>query len=287
VTPYQSFIDDFAAVMARARANPLGGFPAPPPPVLAADAPRVLIFSPHPDDEVIIGGLPLRLLRELRWPILDVAVTQGSNPARQQERWKELTECCRHIGFGLIQTAPGGLEGINLQTRASQPVRWNQSVARIAEILVEQRPRVIFFPHADDWNSTHIGTHHVVADSLALLGDEFACHTVETEFWGAMDDPNLLVESSQQDITDLITALSFHVGEVKRNPYHLRMPAWLMDNVRRGGELVGGQGGGVPDFLFGTLYRVRRWRAGRFEAVFRGGRCLSRSEHPGSLFAEA
>jgi len=183
VTPYESFINDFAAVMARARANPLGGFPAPPPPDLPADAPRVLIFSPHPDDEVIIGGLPLRLLRELRWQVINVAVTQGSNPARQQERWLELTACCGHIGFSLIQTAPGGLEGINLQTRARQPVRWTQNVARIAEILDEQRPRVIFFPHDDDWNSTHIGTHHVVAESLARLGNEFVCHTVETDFW--------------------------------------------------------------------------------------------------------
>src|SRR6185503_18850985 len=230
-------------------------------------------------------GLPLRLLRELRWQILNVAVTQGSNPARKQERWKELTACCGHIGFGLIQTAPGGLEGISLQARASQPVRWNRNVARIAEILAEQRPRVIFFPHDDDWNSTHIGTHHVVADSLAYLGDEFACHTVETEFWGAMDDPNLMVESSEQDITDLITALSFHVGEVKRNPYHIRMPAWLMDNVRRGSELVGGQGGVAPDFLFGTLYRLRRWRGGGFEPVLKKGRFVSQSDDLRSLFS--
>jgi hypothetical protein len=93
-----------------------------------------------------------------------------------------------------------------------------------------------------------------------------------------MDTPNLVVESSEQDVVDLITALSFHVGEVKRNPYHLRMPAWLMDNVRRGGELVGGQGGAAPDFLFGTLYRLRRWTRGRLEAVADKGRFISRSD---------
>src|SRR6185503_17846441 len=141
-------------------------------------------------------------------------------------------------------------------------------------------------PHDDDWNSTHIGTHYLVLDALAQAGAEFECLAVETEFWGAMKDPNLLVESSERDLIDLITALSFHVGEVKRNPYHLRLPAWLMDNVRRGSELVGGQGGGAPDFLFGTLYRLRRWRGGRFEPVLRDGRCLARSEDPGSLFAE-
>ena len=41
--------------------------------------------------------------------------------------------------------------------------------------------------------------------------------------------------------------------EVRRNPYHLRMPAWMMDNVRRGAELVGGQGSPAPDFCFCDL----------------------------------
>ena len=154
----------------------------------------------------------------------------------------------------------------------------------IAGILSEQKPRAIFFPHDDDWNITHIGTHHLVVDALQKLGTEVSCAAVETEFWGAMDTPNLLVESSEPDVVDLITALSFHVGEVKRNPYHLRMPAWLMDNVRRGGELVGGQGGAAPDFLFGTLYRLRRWRDGGFEPVLAGGRFVSRSEDLGKLF---
>jgi hypothetical protein len=100
-----------------------------------------------------------------------------------------------------------------------------------------------------------------------------------------MDTPNLMVESSAQDVSDLLAALSFHVGEVRRNPYHLRLPAWLIDNVRRGAELVGGQGGAAPDFLFATLYRLRRWRDGELAATFEGGRFVSRSEDLARLFA--
>jgi hypothetical protein len=67
------------------------------------------------------------------------------------------------------------------------------------------------------------------------------------------------VEISAADLADLIAATSFHVGEVQRNPYHLSLPAWLMDNVRRGAELVGGQGGAAPQFTFAALYRRRKW----------------------------
>jgi LmbE family N-acetylglucosaminyl deacetylase len=285
VNPYEQFVSSLAKIHRDARGLPLGCLPmaAHPPP--AADAPRALIFSPHPDDEVIIGALPLRLLRELKWDVINVAVTQGSNPARKVERWKELTACCAHIGFGLVQAAPGGFEAINPAGRAADPAAWGRSVARIADILREHHPRAIFLPHDDDWNVTHIGTHHLVVDALKSLGPRFECFAVETEFWGAMRSPNLMVESTERDLVELLVALSFHGGEVKRNPYHVRMPAWLIDNVRRGSELVGGQGGPAPEFQFATLYRLRRWRDGQFEDVFTGGKFLAASESAGLLFS--
>ena len=278
MNPYQTFVADLARLVEQGKSYPLGGFPIPVRPNPDAKAPRALIFSPHPDDEVIIGGLPLRLMRELGWNVINVAVTQGSNKSRQAERWNELQACCDFVGFGLLATCEGGLEGINPKSRIAKPAEWAKSVDCIAAILGEQKPAAIFFPHDDDWNVTHIGTHHLVVDALKKLGDGFACYTVETEFWGAMDTPNLMVESSQLDLVDLITALTFHVGEVKRNPYHLSMAAWLMDNVRRGGELVGGQGGAAPGFTFGTLYRLRRWSSGSFSAVLERGTFVSEKD---------
>ena len=275
MNPYEAFVGEFARIVDKNKNLPLGGLPTPPRPKLRPDAPKALIFSPHPDDEVIIGGLPLRLLREASVNVINVAVTQGSNKARQAERWNELSACCDYIGFGLIATRENGLEGVNPKAREANPGQWKQSVARIADILREQKPKVIFLPHDADWNVTHIGTHQLVVDALLALGPDFSCVAVETEFWGAMDDPNLMVESTPRDVSDLIAALSFHAGEVRRNPYHLRMPAWLMDNVRRGGELVGGQGGAAPDFTFATLYRLRRWQKGAFVPVLPKGRFVA------------
>jgi hypothetical protein len=77
--------------------------------------------------------------------------------------------------------------------------------------------------------------------------------------------------------------LSFHVEEVKRNPYHLRLPAWLMDNVRRGAELVGGQGGAAPDFIFATLYRASQWKNGLLHELYSGGKQISASDFPGGI----
>lgn len=284
MNPYRRFVLEYARFAKQGRGWSLGGFPKCPRPQIAVDAPTALIFSPHPDDEVIIGGLALRLLREAKWNVINVAVTQGSRPERQAGRLQELKHCCDSIGFGLVQTAPNGLENVNVKTRELEPGYWAGLVKVIADILTKYRPRVIFFPHDLDWNSSHIGTHYLVLDALNGLPPGFTCYAVETEFWGQMQTPNLMVELSEQHVTDLITALTFHVGEVRRNPYHLSLPAWMIDNVRRGAELTGGQGGAAPDFVFGTLYRLRKWVNGRLEKAYAGGRKLACGEQPDRLF---
>ena len=284
--PYQSLVDGFSRLLSEGEAiSPVGLIP-PVRPAMAADMPRALIFSPHPDDEVIIGGLPLRLLREQKLNVINVAVTLGSLAERQAERWQELHNCCAYIGFGLVATGERGLEGINLTGREQQPKRWSAAVETIADLLAVQRPSIVFLPHADDWNKTHIGTHYLVLEAMDRCSS-LACPVVETEFWGAMDAPNLMVESSATDVADLVAALSLHVGEVARNAYHLRLPAWMMDNVRRGAELVGGQGGPAPSFAFATLYRLRRWTEGRLHEVLERGQVLSSQDDLSKLFLTA
>jgi LmbE family N-acetylglucosaminyl deacetylase len=272
--PYQTLVDGFAQLLTEGEAISSPRLSQARPPPIAADRPKALIFAPHPDDEVIIGGLPLRLLRELKMNVINVAVTLGSRVERQAERWQELKNCCDYIGFGLVAAGERGLEGINPVVRAQQPEQWSAAVDAIVSILAAQRPSIVFLPHDDDWNKTHIGTHYLVLEALGRCPG-LSCRVVETEFWGAMDSPNLMVESSAADVADLVAALSLHLGEVARNAYHLRLPAWMMDNVRRGAELVGGQGGAAPRFAFATLYRLRRWAEGRLHEVLERGQALS------------
>ncbi len=285
MNPYASLVSAYARGFREGKTHAMGGFAPAENPPLAAGAPKALIFSPHPDDECIIGALPLRLRREAGWNVINVAVTQGSAKARQAARLAELKEACRYIGFGLIQTAPDGLERVTPKCRAEEPAHWAGMVSVIAGILAAERPRAIFFPHEHDWNGTHIGVHFLVMDALAQLGAGFATTLVETEYWGQMTRPNLMVEVSEQGLTDQVTGTSFHVGEVRRNPFHLLLPAWMQDNVRRGSELVGGQGGAAPDYGFATLYRLRASSDGRVVEVQAGGRNLGLSENAATLFA--
>ena len=272
--PYENWVETFVTALSAGATIGAAAMVHPMAPIVDGEAPKALVFAPHPDDEVITGGLSLRLLRERGYAVTDVAVTLGSLVARRSGRWRELQAACAYVGFGLVNPDRTGLQGINLAARDLDPGRWALAVEAVADVLSEERPSVVFLPHAEDWNTTHVGVHYLVVEAMRRL-PTFACLVVETEYWRAMAAPNLMIESSATDLADLIAALSQHVGEVSRNPYHLRLPAWMMDNVRRGAELVGGQGADAPSFAFATLYRLRRWSEGQFHDVLAKGQFVA------------
>ena len=147
MNPYHNFVSSFASLIQTGKSLPLGGMIPPNRSKLPPEAPKALIFSPHPDDECIIGGLALRWLRESGAAVCNVAVTLGSNPERQQPRLQELTHACNWLGLELETTASNGLEKglekINPATRKNDPAHWQAAVEIIAASLIRHRPRAI------------------------------------------------------------------------------------------------------------------------------------------------
>jgi LmbE family N-acetylglucosaminyl deacetylase len=269
MNPYLDFIKNIQTNVDAAKGRSVSGKTNP----VESDQ-KVLLFSPHPDDEIITGLLPLRLMREAGMQIVNVPVTFGSDPDRQVARAEELKAACAYLGFQCLENIRG----------AGSACFQGLEKSDIVKILKTTRPRVVFTPHSKDWNSRHIQTNQLVMDALAEMPNDFSCTVIETEFWRAMSDPNLMVEADAETLADLVAALSLHVGEVARNPYHLSLPAWMMDNVRRGGEVVGGQGGAAPDFTFATLYRLSRWENGALFQTVEKGRMLGMSEDLKEIF---
>ena len=207
--------------------------------------------------------------------MVDVAVTLGSRADRRSPALEGVGgSLCLHRLSPDRRSAGPVCRGSTSRRANAIRQAGTRRVAAVAAVLVDQWPDVVFLPHAADWNATHVGVHHLVVEAMRRL-PALACRVVETEYWGAMTAPNLMVESTAADVADLVAALSLHAGEVARNAYHLRLPAWMMDNVRRGTELIGGQGATAPRFVFATLYRLRGWKDGQFHDVLDKGRAIA------------
>lgn len=247
-TSYAEYVRAFADLVEAGKHLRPAAPALPPAQAPDASAPLAMIFAPHPDDECLMGLLPRRLQCEAGWRIAVVPVTHGSRPDRQPERSRELARACAFLGWNLLPSPP------STPQNPLPPF----SARQLRTLLASHTPRAVFFPHAADWNPRHITTHHLVRTALADLSAPFPCDLFETEYWGAMDDPNLLVEGDSRTVGDLAAALAHHRKEVLRNPYHLLLPAWMMDNVRRGAERISGPGQTPPPFHFACLYRHSR-----------------------------
>jgi len=229
---------------------------------------NALILAPHPDDESITGLLPLRLQEECGFRIWVVPVTWGSRVERQSARKKEFKAACAELGF---QTRP-------LRARLGS----RDCIHELRDILDTLLPSVVFMPHARDGHSTHRATHRFGVAAMDATKKKIF-HVVETEYWHPLVRPNLMVAASGGQLGRLCRALACHVGELERNDYAARLPAWMIDNVRRGTELMGGPEIQAPSIPYATLYRGRQRSAGRWRPEFQGGRIVESSEELGAL----
>ncbi len=227
---------------------PVSGSAKATPQNLKPDVPTVLICAPHPDDECLMGGLALRLQQECGWQVAVYPLTLGSNSERRAARLKELQQATAHLGWSLLEAGEAHY-GINM-----------------GQVIEKINPALILLPHAADGHPTHIDVHQRVMAALAHIPN-FNCILAESEYWQSLPQPNLLLALADEQAAQLLAALCAHVGEVARNPYHLRYAAWLMDNVRRGSERVKGQGQAAAAFAFGQLYQLRLWQQGQIKIL--------------------
>jgi len=232
---------------------------------------RLVICSPHPDDEILTGTLPLRLLQEDGVAVTDLVMTLGSDRARKKARQAELTAACRLVGFDLtLVEEPLAFDRLSPENEDEQ---WRERVDLLVDHFVALQPDLVQIPHAGDAHPTHKTVHRLVFKALQLYTEKYDCSVLllESEYWSSLTRPNLLVGICKEDLALLICALIRHQGEIARNPYHLSLPGRMMDTVRRGSELLDGYGPENPDMIFAEMYTLSKMRGGEQVWPKRGG----------------
>jgi LmbE family N-acetylglucosaminyl deacetylase len=213
---------------------------------------KLIILAPHPDDECLMGSLALRMKEEFQTEVAVIPFTYGSKVERRAERKQELENALAILGFTLLDPRA---EGVSDELRESDVVKAFQDYG----------PDAVIAPHALDGHPAHQRASSIatVAVKKYAHSSKKRVHVFYSEFWQSMEKPNFILPISKTHLATLGRALMAHVGEVSRNPYHLTLPAWAMDQIRRGSEMKEEPKGKKPaagteviDAVFGQIYRL-------------------------------
>jgi LmbE family N-acetylglucosaminyl deacetylase len=241
---YFSYVLGIEDLYERAQGHRTPKTPAKPLKDLGIDPKRILIVAPHPDDECLMAGLALRAIVECGAMVQVLPFSFGSKIERRHERLQELEAALKVLGFELINPRVTGLDEL--------------TASELAQAMKSVKPDLVIFPHSRDAHPTHIRCSEMTKNVSAVWAkaEKIKLTCLETEYWQQMESPNLMVPLEVSQVSRMGEALLNHAGEISRNPYHLSLPAYLMDSARRGSERVGGPGSTAESgIIFAQLYQ--------------------------------
>jgi len=221
---------------------------------VTAAPPTVLHVAPHPDDELLGAPATLFALRDRGWRVVNLACSLG-RPDDAERRRAELAEACRRAGFELVipaEFAPiGRTDDLDLaRALISQEIR---------RTLKRTRAALLIGPSAEDGHHGHEVVGRAIEDAVGE-------RPVRVMFWGLWRDlatPNLLVPFGEDRLTEIVSALGAHQGELERNRFDRLLEGRARANAVLGPERVFGYGSAGIDEPFAELLQDVTWSPGR------------------------
>jgi LmbE family N-acetylglucosaminyl deacetylase len=181
---------------------------------------RALFIAAHADDvEIGCGGTVLKLL-EAEVAVRQVVLTDGRlaapDPAGQEAMAKTRLEEARSVAAHLMLPPPdwfGVPEG-----QLAQPQREAELIERLAALLADSRPEMVFVPYFFDQHPDHRYANHLLAAALPRCGLALPALTVHAyEAWSYVP-PWLVVDVSAQ-LAEKKHLVSLYRSQLKLLPY--------------------------------------------------------------------
>jgi len=167
----------------------------------------VLVFAPHPDDEVLGAGALLVFLRENGYNTGIVYLTSGSDPEMMEKREKEAAEVCRELNAGPVF----------FRLRRKENGEFNRGVERLTGILRSFRPRLVVMPQDGDSHPAHEFSHSLI--SGALNRTLFTGTIMEYGVWAPVSSPGLFLLFDEEGMKKKMTLLSHYASQLEKNRF--------------------------------------------------------------------
>ncbi len=178
------------------------------------NAKTVILFAPHPDDDVLgCGGTLIQHINDKSRIIL-IYLTSGEAAYHTNGR-QELAQ----IREEEAKKAAGMLgihELIFLKEPDGQLKNSPDTAKKIADLIMQFEPDLIYVPHEGDQHRDHIATNHLVIDAIKTIKESLPMLPLILgyEVWTPIQHFTH-VSNISHDIDQKIKALNAHISQIK------------------------------------------------------------------------
>ncbi|AII60400.1 PIG-L deacetylase family protein [Dehalococcoides mccartyi] len=136
---------------------------------------RILIFSPHPDDETIALGGYIDSACQAGAEVEIVLVTDGSKFTNKEIRYQEFESACRLLGV-----AADHLVFLDFKDGSLRSVPVTLLIDCFGALINSFMPDIVFYPHPQDAHDDHAAVSRAVRQCLkvtpGIRGYEYLVH---------------------------------------------------------------------------------------------------------------
>ncbi len=155
---------------------------------------RVLVLSPHPDDDIVGCGGSLHILHQRGAEITVAYMTDGrkGNPEYSEDdlvfrRKEEAKKAADIIGVDRL---------IFLSNRDSELSSHAKSVEELFKVIREVRPEAVFLPFMLDNHPDHVATNELFVRASKDYTASMTCYAYE--IWTPLPVPNCIIDITDQ-----------------------------------------------------------------------------------------
>jgi LmbE family N-acetylglucosaminyl deacetylase len=187
---------------------------------------RVLIFSPHPDDDLVgCGGSIAKHIKQSNEVVI-VYMTSGDAGSLKYSK-EELAKIREEEARKATKIL--GVKDLIFLRNPDGYVKYNKTnLVKIINIIREEKPELVYIPHKNDAHKDHMRTHELVVESIGRAsgpwfqeckGKPWSVNTILCyEVWTPLQEISYI-----EDITEFIEfkikALTQHKSQIKDIQY--------------------------------------------------------------------
>ena len=174
---------------------------------------KILIFSPHQDDEVFgCGGLLLKLTKKKDVDISVIYITNGERGTADTSPCKSLIEIRNNeAATVMMELGINKYEFLNYSDGFLVD-EGNELKTSIKRIFHELNPDLVLFTHIEDEHMDHQTTGKIILDLVESYKNTVF---VGYEVWSAISKPNMYIELSDYEYNKKLDLMNIYKSQLR------------------------------------------------------------------------